>query len=82
MDEYKQLKESLNRAPSQRQPEQNPAPQQPQAAAIAPESHVHEARQQDTIPVQTHKEEPAAHEEERQHTESKVTWYSFGILFY
>lgn len=73
MDEYKQLRESLNRAPNIRQPEQNHAPQHPQAAAIAPESHVH-AAQQTAILEQPHKDKPAHedHHQDHQDTESRV----------
>lgn len=72
MDEYKQLKDSLNRAPEQRPHEQN-APQQLQVAAIAPESHIHEA-QQATVLEQPHKDEPAHEEDHQDHhdTESRV----------
>lgn len=60
--------------PSLRQPEQNLAPQQPQAVAVAPESHVHEA-QQARILEQPHKDEPA-HEEDHADAESRVMWDS------
>ncbi len=72
VDEYKQLKESLSKMPNLRQPEQNSAPQQPQAAAAA---------QQTRMLEQPHKDEPA-HEEDHQHTESKVMWDSLGSLYY
>lgn len=81
MDEYKQLKDSLNRAPEQRPHEQN-APQQLQVAAIAPESHIHEA-QQATVLEQPHKDEPAHEEDHQDHhdTESRVTRGSLGSRY-
>lgn len=73
MDEYKQLRDSLNRMPNLRQPEQNPAPQQlQQAAVVAPESHIHEA-QQAAVLEQPHRDEPV-HEDNHQDTQSRVTW--------
>lgn len=72
MDEYKQLKESLNRVPDQRQHDQN-AFQLLQEAAIKPEVHIHEA-QQATGLDQPHKDEPAHHvEDHHEHHESRVT---------
>lgn len=67
MDEYKQLKESLNRVPGQ-----------PQAAHIASESHLHEA-QHNSIVEQPHKDEPVHEEDQHNHqdAESKVTWDFF-----
>lgn len=69
MNEYKQLKESLNKVPSLRQPEQNPVSQPPK---VAPESHVHEAQhvQQPSNTILTHKEEPA--HDNHQDTDSRV----------
>lgn len=83
VDEYKQLKESLNREPSLRLPEQNPVPQQLQAAAAAPESHIHET-QQATILEQPQKEEPTHEEDHQGHrdAESRVMWDSLGSLYY
>lgn len=78
VDEYKQLKDTLH-SQIQRQSEQNRAPPQPQAAAVAPESHVHEAQQDEP-----HKDEPAHEERHQLHqeTESKVMWDSLGTLCY
>lgn len=61
MDQYKQLKESLNRVPNLIQPEQNHVPHQPQIATVAAESHVHEAQHahQPSSTILPHKEEPA-----------------------
>lgn len=70
MDEYKQLKDNLNRAPNQRQHEQN-APQQVQVAAIAPESHIHRALQP-TLPEQPHKEEPGPEENHLKDRQDRV----------
>ncbi|XP_072248814.1 Golgi integral membrane protein 4a isoform X4 [Leuresthes tenuis] len=44
VDEYKQIRESLNRVPNQAQLEQKADPQQLQAATKTPESPVHEAQ--------------------------------------
>lgn len=72
MDEYKQLKESLNRVPDQRHSEQN-AFQMLQDAANKPEAHIHEAQQAGVLD-QPHKDEPAHHQEDHhEHHESKVT---------
>uniref|UniRef100_A0A8D3BFK1 Golgi integral membrane protein 4 n=1 Tax=Scophthalmus maximus TaxID=52904 RepID=A0A8D3BFK1_SCOMX len=61
VDEYKQLKESLNRVPNPRPPEQHAAPQEAKAAAVrAPDSHVHQD-QESAI----HKQEPAHAQVER-----------------
>lgn len=83
MDEYKQMRDSLNRAANLRQPDQNPVPQQQQAAAVAPESHIHEA-QRATILEQPQREEPAHedHHQEHQDTDSTVMWGSLGSLYY
>lgn len=73
MDQYKKLKESLNRVPGLRQPEQNPVPQQPQIPTVVPQSHVHEAQhvQQPSSTILPHKEEPA--HDGHQDTDSRVT---------
>lgn len=65
MDEYKQLRESLNRVPNLRQPELN-------SIAIAPES------QQATVLKQPDKEDPAHEDDQHDHqdTESRVMWDS------
>lgn len=61
MEEYKKLRESMDRMQIQRQPEQNAAAHQ-QAAVVTHETHEH--------PPLTHKEE---HVEEAHHdTESRV----------
>lgn len=73
MDEYKQLRDSLNRAPNLRQSAQNPAPQQPQAGAIVPASHIHEVQQAQ----QPQKDEPVHAKD--QDTESRVMW-EFVVL--
>ena len=52
VDQFKQLKETLNRAPVPRQPEQNPAPQELQADT--PKSHIYQVQQ-----AVTQEEEPA-----------------------
>lgn len=62
MDEYKQLRDSMNKAPN---------PQQPQVGAIAPMSHTHEAQQAAGL-EQPHKDEPT-HEDHHQGTDSRVT---------
>lgn len=78
VDEYKQLKDTLH-SQIQRQSEQNHAPPQPQAAAVAPVSHIHEVQRDEP-----HKDEPAHedHHQLNQDTESRVMWESLGSLCY
>ncbi|KAK1900360.1 Golgi integral membrane protein 4 [Dissostichus eleginoides] len=71
VNEYHQMRETLNKAASVRQPEVNPAPPQSQAAAVATEPHIH-AAQQDSVLQQPHKEQPAQGEE-HQDAEAKLT---------
>ncbi|KAJ4935725.1 hypothetical protein JOQ06_017253 [Pogonophryne albipinna] len=71
VNEYHQMRETLNKAASVRQPEVNRAPQQPQAAAVAPEPLIH-AAQQDSVLQKPHKEEPAQGEE-HQDAQAKLT---------
>lgn len=75
VDEYKQLKESLNRAPNQRQHEPNT--QHLPDAAIPPESYNHEA-QETTVLKLPHEEEPAQEggHHDHQDTQSRVKWGS------
>uniref|UniRef100_A0A8D3BFK5 Golgi integral membrane protein 4 n=1 Tax=Scophthalmus maximus TaxID=52904 RepID=A0A8D3BFK5_SCOMX len=73
VDEYKQLKESLNRVPNPRPPEQHAAPQEAKAAAVrAPDSHVHQD-QESAI----HKQEPA-----HENHQGMVTRESLRSLYY
>lgn len=82
MDEYKQLKESLNRVPNLKEPEQNPVPQQPQAAAIAPGSRVYVAQNEEPSSTDPpHKVEPA--HEDHLDSQSRVTvFFCFNIYMY
>lgn len=64
VDEYKQLKESLNAA-------SNLGQHQPDAAPAAPESHNPEAQRATDVDL-PHKDEPG-HHLEQQDTESRVT---------
>lgn len=72
VDEYKQLKETLNRMPSLRHPEQNriPAPQPAQAAGVLAEPRVHQA-QPAAILAEPHNDDHA-HQEDHQDTQSRV----------
>lgn len=82
MDEYKQLKDSLNKLPIQRRHEQN-FPQQLQGGPIAPESPIHNA-QQSPVLEELHKDEPnhgVDHQDHQDHQdmESRVLWGSLGF---
>lgn len=72
VDQYKQMKESVNRVPNPRQPELNPVPQQPQVAAV-----IHPEAQQ---PQQLQKDEPAR-DVHQVHQESRVMWESQRSLY-
>lgn len=70
VNEYKQLKESLNREQDQTQNQQN-APQQLQVSDAASKSSIHET-QRATVLEEVHKDKPVHHQEGRQETEPRV----------
>lgn len=74
VDEYKQLKESLNRAPNQRPHEPNT--QHLPDATIPPDSY--DQAQETTVLKQPHEGEPAQEEGHHDHqdTQSRVKWES------
>ncbi|KAM7413370.1 hypothetical protein PAMA_020656 [Pampus argenteus] len=70
VNEYKQLRDSMNKAPNLRVSEQNAAPEQPQAGALAPVSHINEG--QPAIALDQPQKVNPAHEEDHQDTESRL----------
>ena len=80
VDEFKKLKETLNRMPSLQHADQNHPQQQGQPAVLLDQAHEQDPppAQQEALLVETHKEE-YAHEDDHLDTQSKV-WLSLMKL--